>query len=86
MSRPGDDLASEAGVAPTAAPLPEPDAAVVGVAAGGGAAAATVVDVVVVEEGSSTLSIDTAVPEAQFTGLPPTARQVVPVTWMSRVG
>ncbi len=40
VPRPGDDVASEAGVAPTAAPLPCPDAVVVGVAAGEDAGAA----------------------------------------------
>jgi hypothetical protein len=47
------------------------------------AAAVVVGEVVgaeVVEEGSTSLSKDTEVPEAQFTGLPPTACQVLPVT------
>ena len=59
---------------PTDAPLalPPPDALVVVVVEG--------VDVEVDEVGSSTVSIDTAVPEAQFTGEPPTACQVSPVT------
>lgn len=36
--------------------------------------------------GVSTASADVAVPAPQFTGPPPTACQVSPVTWMSRVG
>ena len=36
--------------------------------------------------GERIVSIDSEVPALQFTGPPPTAFQVAPVTWMSRVG
>jgi hypothetical protein len=60
-------------------PFPE---TVVGVVVGD----ALVDGVVVVVDGSTTLSKDWAVPEAQFTGEPPTACHVSPVTWMLREG
>ena len=52
----------------------------------------SVVEVTVVDDGdvadfgSTMLSIDSAVPEWQFTRPPPTACQALPVTWMSRAG
>jgi hypothetical protein len=67
------------GVAPDEAPLAAPATVVVVVVVDGGG-------VVVEDDGRSTLSIDTAVPEAQFTGLPPIACQVSPVTWMLSAG
>src|SRR5271165_2422771 len=50
------------------------------------AAVAIVVGGDVADFGSTRVSRDSAVPEWQFTGPPPTACQVSPVTWMSRVG
>ena len=49
-------------------------------------AVAIVVGGDVADFGSTTLSSDSAVPEWQFTGPPPTACQVSPVTRMSRPG
>jgi hypothetical protein len=79
--RPADESASEAGVVPDDVPAPEAVVVVVVVVVvvdGGGGG--------VVADGRSTLSIETAVPEAQFTGLPPIACQVLPVTWMLSAG
>ena len=74
---------------------PDPDASVVvacrwacvrlaGVVAG--AIVDVAAPVVVVVVGSTMVSSETAVPEWQSTDPPPTAFQVDPVTWMSRVG
>jgi hypothetical protein len=65
--------APEPPAVPPALPLPAAAAATVVVVVVGGV-------VVVVVEGSRTLSSDSAVPDSQLTGLPPTACQVSPVT------
>jgi hypothetical protein len=70
---PGPVLSVESPVSdPGLAAVPDPLVPVVG--------AVVVVGEVVVVVGRSTLSMDSAVPDAQFTGLPPTACHVLPVT------